>query len=424
MHCVSDRMSIGMFMIEKNVINDSPEYQRESGVWSTEKQQLFLDSIFNDFDVPKLYLHDLRGKHGKYKYAVIDGKQRLHTIWAFIDGGVDLADDFELYSKEGKTPPPAKAKFSTLGSEWQERFKNKSLDIVLVHDATAEDIEELFSRLNNGEPLNAAEKRNALGGDMCALIRDVSKLAFFKDRVPFGNTRYQHYEVAAKFLLIEKTQVDAASPFCDLKKKFLDNLVKTNRDMPTAMRDSLLKRVEEQTKSLSRIFDKDDGLLTKQAALPLYYLFLKTMTAEYASQTLFADIKRFLQEFHVRRQTNLQKREEERDPVLTEFGRLMQQGTNDLTSLQQRVSILRRNFLQEYPDVALRDKKRAFSEEERLAIFILSGKQCAKCGVQFKDIAEMEADHQEQWAHGGPTLLRNARGLCANCNKAAAKGVK
>jgi hypothetical protein len=424
MHCVTERMSIGMFVVEKNVINDSPEYQRESGVWSPEKQQLFLDSIFNKFDVPKLYLHDLRGKHGKYKFAVIDGKQRLHTIWSFIDGDISLADDFAMFEPEGRTPPATKASFTGLTPDWQEIFKGKLLDVVLVRDASPEDIEELFSRLNNGEPLNAAEKRNALGGDMCQLIREIAKLPFFSAKIPFGNNRYQYYEVAAKMLLIEKSESDTDNPFCDLKKKFLDNLVKSNRKMSAAARDGILKRVSDELKIVSRVFGKDDPLLSKQAAVPLYYLFVKVMNGAYAHATLFSDLRKFLEDFHVKRQQNLQKKEEERDPVLTEFGRLMQQGTNDLNSLMQRVSILRRSFLQEYPDVALRDKKRAYSEEERFAIFVLSGKQCAECKKALKDIDEMEADHQSQWAHGGATTLKNARALCITCNKSLAKKTK
>ncbi len=70
-------MTIGKFLVEKNVIDESPDYQRESGVWSTEKKQLFLDSLFNEFDVPKFYFHDLTGGKGRYDYAIIDGKKRL-----------------------------------------------------------------------------------------------------------------------------------------------------------------------------------------------------------------------------------------------------------------------------------------------------------------------------------------------------------
>lgn len=91
MECTTKPITIGLLMVERNVINDSPPYQRESGIWSREKQQLFLDSLFNNYDVPKLYFHDLRGKHPKFKYAVIDGKQRLHAMWDFLDDKVRLA---------------------------------------------------------------------------------------------------------------------------------------------------------------------------------------------------------------------------------------------------------------------------------------------------------------------------------------------
>lgn len=425
MHCVPDHFSIGLFVVEKNVINDSPDYQRESGIWPVEKQQLFLDSLLNKYDIPKLYLHDLRGKHGKFKFAVIDGKQRLHTIWRFIDGDLALDKDFELFEPDKEKPPlKAGSKYSELDPVWQEVFKSKNLDVVLVQNADINDIEDLFSRLNNGEPLNAAEKRNAMGGDMTGLIRDVGKESFFDERLNFPNNRYQHYEISAKLLLIEKTEADSGDPFCDLKKRYLDALVDNNRQLKTAVRDGLLARVASQLKTLAKVFEKKDPLLSKQAAVPMYYLFVKVMDREYASKTLYSDLKSFLQKFQALRILNLQKKEEERDPVLVDFGRLTQQGTNDITSLRQRVSILRRYFLLDYPAVAIRDKKRAFSYEERYAIYVLSGKQCAECKTPLRELGQMEADHKVQWAHGGPTVLANARALCEQCNKSLAQKVK
>lgn len=420
MHCLPDRFSVGFFLVEKNVIDDSPTYQRESGIWSTEKQQLFVDSLFNRYDIPKIYLHDLRGKGSRFKFAVIDGKQRLHTLWQFLDSKLPLADDFELYEPEGRPAPKPGSTFKQMSPDWQEIFKTKMIDVVLVQNAEEDDIEDLFSRLNNGEPLNAAEKRNAMGGDMTKLIRDVSELPFFKSNLDFSNKRFQYYEVAVKLLLIEKAQDAGGDPFCDLKKKFLDKLVKENKTMTKALRDGLLSRVEAQTRSLRRVFTKADPLLSKQASPPLYYLFIKIMEREYAHKDLFARLKIFLADFHAKRAANLLKKEDDRDTNLIEFGRLIQQGTNDLNSLRARVSILRRYFLQEFPDVAVRDKKRAFSEEERIAIWLLSGKQCSKCKVQLKELSDMQADHQRQWAHGGPTTLQNGRALCENCNIAEA----
>src|SRR5216683_6162797 len=129
MECTTKPQNIGLLMVERNVINDSPPYQRESGIWSREKQQLFLDSLFNNYDVPKLYFHDLRGKHPKFRYAVINGKQRLHTMWDFLDDEIRLAGDFKVEQQDHENPPKGGASFSKLSPGWQEIFKAKNLDV-------------------------------------------------------------------------------------------------------------------------------------------------------------------------------------------------------------------------------------------------------------------------------------------------------
>jgi 5-methylcytosine-specific restriction endonuclease McrA len=125
-----------------------------------------------------------------------------------------------------------------------------------------------------------------------------------------------------------------------------------------------------------------------------------------------------LDKFHVRRIENLSKPEDERDTTLIEYGRLTQQGTNDLQSMIDRSKILTRYFLQENPDVLLKDTSRQFSEEERFVIWVKSGKMCQAtgCGKQLPELADMHADHKTAWSKGGPTSLSNAQALCEECN--------
>jgi 5-methylcytosine-specific restriction endonuclease McrA len=419
MYCDTAHMSISNLNMWKNIINDTPAYQRESGIWSRDKQQLFLDSVFNMYDVPKLYFHDVRTRKGKYDYAVIDGKQRLHCIWSFLKDEIPLADDFKIADPKGKPTKPIKPKsvFSKLHEDWRDYFKTRMLDVVLVTAEEEDEIEDLFSRLNNGEPLNAAESRNALGGEMNKLIREISETDFFTKKVKFNNKRYQHYEVAAKFLLIEMNMASGGDPFVDLKKKFLDKLVVTHKNMPLGERNALKKQVEVELKSLNRVFHNNDPLLTKQAYPPMYYLFVKEIVRDYADPKLHTKMRSFIEKFNVQRQENNTRPEEDRDVNLTEFGRLIQQGTNDKQSLAARVGILRRYFLLEHPEVEIRASKRAFNFEERLAIWVLGGKKCANCGVSLAELDDMDADHKKMWAHGGETTLKNARALCVPCNR-------
>src|SRR5277367_1002854 len=82
-------------------IQIDPLYQRLSDIWTVDKRQLLIDTILNDFDIPKLYLHKfnrpLQKGSRSYDYSIIDGKQRLETMWSFIDGKIALAEDFKYF---------------------------------------------------------------------------------------------------------------------------------------------------------------------------------------------------------------------------------------------------------------------------------------------------------------------------------------
>src|SRR2546422_10067071 len=58
-----------------------PEYQRQSKLWSDDKKQRLIDSILRDIDIPKLYFNETKAG----EFEVVDGQQRLWTVWEFID---------------------------------------------------------------------------------------------------------------------------------------------------------------------------------------------------------------------------------------------------------------------------------------------------------------------------------------------------
>jgi hypothetical protein len=407
MHCITQPISVGKFQAKRNAFDEDPTYQRESGIWSDDKKQLFVDSLRKQYDIPKVYLHDLRGNHPTKEFAVIDGKQRLDAIWCFLN------DEFPL----GNLDKQQGISFSELASEEQEEFKSKTLDCVLVQDADEEDVEELFSRLNNGEALNAAEQRNAYGGRMAKLVADLGhKNSFFVKKTKFSSKRYANLQAAVKLALIEKSELSGSDPICDLKKKYLDKLVKDGRKMPVSEIRTLRSTVEKRLAAMTRIFSDDDALLDKQAYVPMYYLLVRHLNDTYARKGLDSKIHAALESFKVERAENLKLPEEDRDPVLTEFGRLIQQGTDDRGSLETRVQNLTRYFLEENPDVVAKDKKRLFNDDERHVLWILAGKKCEDCGISLDDLSQMHADHKVRHEEGGVTKLENGQCLCATCN--------
>lgn len=417
MRCEPMNFSITQLYVERNAIEENPSYQRESAIWSPEKQALFIDSIINGYDIPKIYFHDLRDSNKSLKkYSVIDGKQRLHTIHQFLENKFPLAEDFSKNSESDFEDLKPGNYFLDFSDSDKERFKGKVLTIILIKNATEEDIEDLFTRLNNGEPLNSAEARNGISGDMTNLIRSIAKDDFFTKKLKFKNKRYSHFEISAKFLLLEYTHLNGGDIYCDLKKKFLDSLVKNNKTMFPAQINNLTKRVNANLNKLKSVFKNSDPLLNKQSVPPLYYIFIKTINTDYGHPHLNTLLAKFLESFEVRRQENLVKEEDNRDRTLMDYSRLMQQGTNDFTGLKERVLILKKYFLLENPDLKLLDKKRTFTNEERYVIYINSNKTCSECKKILENIEEMAADHIEQHAFGGETTLQNARCLCVECN--------
>jgi hypothetical protein len=271
-----------------------PSYQRQSNVWGEEKRQLFLDSLINGYDVPKLYFHRLPVRAApEPAYAIVDGKQRLEAIRFFLDDAFPLSEDFSDVEGSGASAADAAGKtYSQLTSEHPAlaaRLMRRQLDIVVVETTDIEVIEELFSRLNEAVPLNAPEKRNAFGGPLPPIIRElVGQNEFFSDRLPIENTRYKQLDIATKFLFLTER-----GEFASTKKKALDDFVKGYRDLGAKegkkAADKLAKGVESVLADMSSVFDSQDELLTSVGLVTVY--FMAFLLAQ-ADQSLRAQLKR------------------------------------------------------------------------------------------------------------------------------------
>lgn len=319
--------SIAFLFAIKDEIEMEPSYQRVGDVWNLPKRQLLIDSIINGYDIPKLYFHSL--EDGEDSYAVIDGKQRLEAIWGFMTGKYSLSKDFIFlrnpdddmagmsYKDLAKVHPRTRAKFDSF-----------SLPIYCIRTNDLEVIEEMFTRLNEGSPLNAAEKRNAFGGDIPELIRSVAGHEFFTDRVSFSDSRYKYYDAACKLLFLEKIKKVA-----DTKKIHLDSFVKS-RDGGEA-----IKGVTQTLERMSSHFTDNDPLLKAAGMIPVFYLLFRL-----GEDVDGAPVRSRILLFEERRRQNreIAKEAEDFDNVdldLLEYDRLSQ-SPNDSAALQFRTQTL------------------------------------------------------------------------------------
>ncbi|WP_448139543.1 DUF262 domain-containing protein [Stenotrophomonas sepilia] len=262
---------------DRDRIDLQPPYQRQGDVWPLEKKQLLIDSIINRYDIPKLYFHKLDKAESKKKrkdYAVVDGRQRLEAIFGFMDGEYTLASDFEFLADDSIAAGGMDyAEIAIRHPKLRHRLDAFALPIVVISTEDLDLIDDLFFRLNEAVPLNAAEKRNAFGGDMAQAIKNVASNEFFQKKVRFSNKRYQYLEVAARLLFIEDNW--AAGKILDTKKPLLDNFVRSFRSGKKSQVSNLVSRVSLVLDSMASVFSPSDGLLASQSVIPVYYLLFR-----------------------------------------------------------------------------------------------------------------------------------------------------
>ena len=316
----------------------NPDYQRESGVWSLEKRQLLIDSLLNGFDIPKFYLHEFfpakRIKGITYNYAIIDGRQRLETIWAFIEGQFPLDANFKwlrdpkvqiagmTYPEIGKTHPQIK-----------DFFNGITLDVVAIISKDIELIEEMFYRLNEAAPLNAAEKRNAFSGPVTPLIRKLASSSFFSSHIPYSNRRYRHYDLACKLIYFCREK-----GVTDTKRVYLDEFVRSTKDPKIAKK--YYQEAHRISKRMAAVFRNKDILLRSPGMIAVYFLLIRERWAQQEFKRITRARLLKFEETRAKNRTKAESDETKADYELLEFDRLTQT-PNDKYALEFRLKVLR-----------------------------------------------------------------------------------
>lgn len=138
--------------IDSQTLKLRPAYQRNF-IWDIRKQSALIESLMLRIPIPAVYFdEDMEGNR-----TVVDGMQRLTSIYRFINGEFQLQGLQYLRKYEGY-------RFQDMDKKYQLRIEDTQL-MVNILDARCPDIIkiEIFRRVNTeGIPLNAQEIRNIL----------------------------------------------------------------------------------------------------------------------------------------------------------------------------------------------------------------------------------------------------------------------
>lgn len=299
-------MSVAQILRSLQTLQLDPGYQREGGIWTRDRQQLFIDSLLNGFDVPPMYLHRLQPPEFRgdiaASYAVVDGRQRLEAIHGFSENRYSLSSDFRLLEPVEESQPsldleasdelaPAAyaglrldelhARFPVLAY----RFLDYKVPVTIIETDELELIEELFFRLNEGVPLTPAEKRTR-----GSLIREIVMPMVHDDDVfraaKFTGRRRNREDLLLR-LLFMANEGASLSHVPDLKKRPLDEFATSFRpafgtswsanDEAQARNrlQVLVDEVKPVLDAINEIFESSDPLLPTVNVFTVHYLVIR-----------------------------------------------------------------------------------------------------------------------------------------------------
>jgi len=231
-----------------------PQLQRR-WVWSHVQASRLIESFLLGLPVPSIFVYRERDTEIQ---LVIDGQQRLRSIFGFFEGDLPSGGDFFLKGVgsqwEGKTYTSSEDKpYSGLTEAERIRLRDSVLRVIVIeqldpHDDTS--IYHIFERLNTGGTgLALQEIRNCTyHGPFNDLLAELNQDKLWRDifGTPTSDVRMRDLELILRFSALSEPSIVYTKPM----KKFLnDFMAKHKRDTGLEPRKILfldtVKRVRE-----------------------------------------------------------------------------------------------------------------------------------------------------------------------------------
>lgn len=384
-------------------IDTNPDFQRPA-VWGRAQKQLLIDTILREYDIPKLYWRKLSTKPDKYD--VVDGQQRLRAIWDFFDGEFGLPKNADPIDGEDV----AGLSYEELPDDLRMRFDVYALDVVVLEDSDENEVREMFLRLQNGTSLKAQEKRNAFPGQMRTFVRQLASHQFFSI-VGFANTRFNHDLVAAQLTCLEL----AGGP-ANIKNADLNRMYEGKKDFDAKSPEA--RAIQRTLNVLASIFPEKTPELERFNVISLYCV-VSELQKQYAFDAVRPALHDWFVSFEQRRRQQEELSEDSVDPEWASYKEKISHSTDSADSIQWRMEFQLRHLLEQYPDIPRKDNQRAFTRDQRLAIFRRDGGICQlrlKCDGAKLSWDDWHCDHVVPWTAGGKTTVSNGHVSCSTCN--------
>jgi hypothetical protein len=168
--------SVGWFwdLYKRQLLIMDPPYQRRS-VWNQEYRDYFVDTVLHGYPAPAIFLFRETTPDGVSKYSVVDGKQRLSTLFDFASNDFPVGEKKTIQRFRGKY-------FKNLQDDIKTAFWNYRFAVEYVPSENEEIINNIFDRINrNVAKLTPQELRHArFSGEFISKVQELSEWMFKK----------------------------------------------------------------------------------------------------------------------------------------------------------------------------------------------------------------------------------------------------
>ena len=170
---------------EKCSLKDTLPYQRHSGMWNNITQSNLVRSLLADSYVPAIVLlKDKAGEDDKGKsiseYQILDGLQRLTTLFSFMNGEFALHSATPEVEVDGTPYDLAGCTFDDLSDECKDAITGYRFTVQCIENYTHEEAENLFFDLNSGVALSTIQKSKAkMGVELIQFLNELLREDFF-----------------------------------------------------------------------------------------------------------------------------------------------------------------------------------------------------------------------------------------------------
>ena len=220
-----------------------PHFQR-GFVWKQVQASRLIESFLVGLPVPAVFLYNQRRSQ---KYFVIDGQQRLRSVFSYFEGtfGVRAHGRDPIFTLKGLHEASRfhEKGFHDLQEEDQRRLKNAVLRAFIVQQMDPDDdtsMYHIFERLNTGGTLLANQEiRNSLyRGSFVEFLEEINRFESWRSILGSSepDRRRKDLELLLRFFAMRNLEA-----YTKPMKDFLSKFMRKNRDAP----DPVLRRNRE-----------------------------------------------------------------------------------------------------------------------------------------------------------------------------------